>query len=244
LLESDSSVISDVVKVFYDLKKVFEEQNLNNSVFLKSEEKKVLTIFENRCEGKFVSNHHYLAFYLDPRYRDLKVIESDERLVAIVYKTLESYANALGLIECRKDRDDLSDSIDNFRNSENLYAIPLLAGRSPLKYWKHYKSFPKTAMLAKIGARLSSIPASSAGVERSFSTQKRIHTQVRNRLSDKNIDKIMRIQWSLNCQLNDERALIEVDDNENIGNSDEVELDIDELIILEEPFTEDELNQI
>jgi len=204
-----------------------------------NEEKVAINCLKNRFEGKFTNEFHYLAYLLDPRYRG-ELVENDEDSICEVLKTLEKYAEDLGLINDEKDREELSDCISNFRNKDKLFGCSLLADRNPGKYWHKMKAYSKYKILATIGSKLLSIPSSSAGVERNFSLQGRTHTKSRNRLKDTTIDKLMRIQWVLNKELKDINTL----------NSEEIELfetqteDIEELIILDNPYTEEELQNL
>lgn len=231
-----------MVKVFEDIKEVFRSEYLSKSIFGFTEEKKAQKIYENRKRDSFVTNYHYLAFYLDPRYREMKIIESDEGLISIVYQTLNSYAVYLGIINSAEDSEELAESLDAFRTSSKVYGIPLLIGRSPSKYWKHLKSFSSSSKLATIAHKLLSIPASSAGVERSFSTQKRTHTSERNRLTSVKVEKIMRIHWSLNQKIKEEKALKETLEFKVSNSINETEFDLNEVIVLEDPYTDEQLN--
>jgi 16S rRNA G966 N2-methylase RsmD len=204
-----------------------------------NEEKVAINCLTNRFEGKFTNEFHYLAYFLDPRYRG-ELIENDENSICEVLKTLEKYAEDLGLINDEKDREELADCISNFRNKDKLFGCSLLADKIPGKYWHKMKAYSKYKKLATIGSKLLSIPSSSAGVERNFSLQGRTHTKSRNRLKETTIDKLMRIQWALNKKLKDINTL----------NNEEVELietqteDIEELIFLDNPYTEEQLKNL
>ena len=68
ILESDKSVISDVAVVFSKI-----DQNLDFSV-LENEPEQVLAkrLISDRMDGNFISEAHYLALLLDPRYENIK----------------------------------------------------------------------------------------------------------------------------------------------------------------------------
>ena len=83
-------MISDVIKVCEDIKQVFNSENLRNSIFSYNEELKVIEIIENRFGIPLITDYHYLAFYLDPRYREIKIIESKEELITKVYNALHT----------------------------------------------------------------------------------------------------------------------------------------------------------
>jgi hypothetical protein len=243
-MESESTVLSDVVHTYIEFKKVFEALNSTDSLLTLSEKLKAQSTYKTRCEGKFVSDYHYLAYFLDPRYRHSKLIESKEDLAKRVYELLLVYALGIGCIEGPADMAELADNVNHFRNSKGLYGLTLMCGKNPASFWKNLKEFPSTLKLATIGSKLLTVPASSAGVERSFSTQKRIHSSERNRLSDKNVDKLMRIQWMLNKRLKEEKDLKER--HKPIAEEQEIEYDmnIDNIINLDPPYTLEELYDI
>ena len=231
-MESESAIISDVIQVFQDIKKSFDESEFTQ--LLSSRELvNFQQIYSNRCQTKFVNDFHYLAYYLDPRYRSNKLIEEDLHLTLRVYNRLQLYAESLNLIENDNDKKELADSLRSFRESEGIYGSVLLIGSSPNSYWKHLKNFPSTRLLSEIARRLLSIPASSAGVERSFSAQNRVHTVVRNRLSNERIEKIMRIKWFLNKKQ-------KVDANEAFDAlSENIDFDIEEVVPIDDPINYD-----
>ena len=205
------------------------------------EQNKAVDIYKNRCKGKFINNYHYLAYYLDPRYKKDKFIDSDEDLTLTVYSTLENYAKNLNLIHNDVEAQELGDSLRDFRDSKSLYGLPLIGGKTPKNYWRHLWKFPKTKLLSEIGFRLLSMPSSSAGVERSFSSQQRLHSNSRNRITDEKIDKLMRIKWFLDQKIKEEKSSIEESGLDTEFSDDEV-LNLDEIFNLEMPFSEEEIN--
>ena len=146
---------------------------------------------------------------MDPRYRKDKLIDSEEDLTLTVYSTLEIYAKNLNLIRNDVEAQELGDSLRDFRESKSLYGLPLIGGKTPKNYWRHLSSFPKTKLLSEIGFRLLSMPSSSAGVERSFSSQQRLHSNSRNRITDAKIDKLIGIKWFLGQKIKEEKSLNE-----------------------------------
>lgn len=121
----------------------------------------------------------------------------------------------------------------------------------PNKYWKNFLLYSSTSLIATIGCRIMSIPATSADVERSFSVQGNVHTKSRNRLTEKSIDKLMRVKWHLSYEAKQkdlERAKFKQVRIDATGTTDadfeEEEVDdVDELIYLDPPFTFDELSR-
>ena len=65
--------------------------------------------------------------------------------------------------------------------------------------------------MSKVAARILSLPASSAAVERSFSTYSNIHTKKRNRLTNEHASKIVFIAHNL--------KLLEIEDEHPVCTS-------------------------
>ncbi len=177
LIENDSCVISDIVKIYFDVKMtigadcscLFEgngsssngEQGVGGGMSSAKLERQSLDVILHRYlqEGN-LSRYLYLAFYLDPRFRSDKRLEENEELISAVYDTLFHYATALGCVVAgeEEDRERLVDALEEFRNGEKLYGTALLKSpKSPVKYWKHLQRFPASAKLAYCASRLLSI---------------------------------------------------------------------------------------
>ena len=93
----------------------FSIDNLLNTSLTTSEQIKANQSFNNRCKGKFITDYHYLAFYLDPRYLEYTIITDDEYIASRVYMTFTSYAMDLGLIENPEDSTNISEELSKFR---------------------------------------------------------------------------------------------------------------------------------
>lgn len=166
LIENESTVISDIIKIYFDVKLAINTNNYFDGINMlcdKTERQSIDCILHNYLQEQNFSRFFFLAYYLDPRYRDDKRIDESEELIAQVYDTLFSYANALGCVSSKEeDREKLVDSLDEFRNGVKLYGMQLLkCPKSPTKFWKHLGRFPGSQKLAFCASRLLSISTRS-----------------------------------------------------------------------------------
>lgn len=162
LIENESTVISDIIQIYFDVKLTINNNHFFDGISSlcdKTERQSIDCILHNYLQEQNFSRFFFLAYYLDPRYRSDKRIEENEDLIAQVYDTLFSYANALGCVNNEtEDREKLADSLDEFRSGSKLYGMQLLkCPKSPIKFWKHLRRFPASAKLAYCATRLLSI---------------------------------------------------------------------------------------
>lgn len=129
----------------------------------KTERQAIDSILHRYLQEQNFSRYYFLAYYLDPRFREDKRIEENEELTAQVYDALFCYATALGFVtDAEEDREKLVDSLDQFRNGDKLYGSQLLkCPKSPGKFWKHLLRFPSSSPLASCALRLLSISTRS-----------------------------------------------------------------------------------
>jgi hypothetical protein len=66
--------------------------------------------------------------------------------------------------------------------------------KSPTEFWKNYTA--QLPQLSKLATKLLFVPCSSADVERSFSTLKRIYTPLRSSLTDENLSINLRLAFN------------------------------------------------
>jgi hypothetical protein len=173
---------------------------------------------------------HYLAFYLQPQYVGIALGDKATGMVLRAFKTYAggSYVELLKEFYC-------------FRNKEFPYGSNgnswLHAGDSEL-FWRLYSG--STGKLAKLALRVLQTPSNSVPSERAFSTEKLIHTKLRNRLTEVRVEMLTfihvnyrvltRIESDIrNPELLSDDALIALEDElihmitandaENIGNN-------------------------
>ncbi|RWS21102.1 zinc finger BED domain-containing protein 1-like protein, partial [Leptotrombidium deliense] len=249
-LESDECFLSDVVDVFNEIEKCLSNQNLNRFFSIPAERKKVEQCYENRSSEKFISNIHHVAYFLDPRFRDKCINEEDT--LATVFETLHSYATVVGEIKCTADKEEISNAIARFTGKvgipqfnglttlfigkEKLFGCSLLSSNNPRSYWLRFMNIPTTRKLATVAARIFSIPSSSAGVERSFSIQGKIHSKDRNKLRPEKVQQLLAVQWYLKAERKEHDLVVE--ETEDIEFTD---INVDEVIEIEPPFTDAEM---
>ncbi|UXI19277.1 Dihydrolipoyllysine-residue acetyltransferase component of pyruvate dehydrogenase complex [Sarcoptes scabiei] len=165
-IENESVVISDIIKIYFDLKSTISESKFFNGIgdlCGKLERQTIDSIIHDHLQEQNFSRYYFLAYYLDPRFRDDYQIESNEELTAQVYDALFNYANTLGCVNNDdEDREKLMVSLEEFRNGDKLYGMQLLkCPKSPSKFWKHLRRFPGTSKLSYCASRLLSISARS-----------------------------------------------------------------------------------
>ena len=153
--------MSDVVEEFEKLRGIFE-QNGDNSDILKnatniSEIKKCQTIFKNRTDIQKLTKIHYLANFLDPRYRGQKFVEDEEKLL-MTLSELEDYAKNIGVIPTEEAKEELGRQISSYRRKEGIFGNSMLLHRVPHLYWDNLLSFQSASILATVGVRILSIP--------------------------------------------------------------------------------------
>lgn len=166
MIENESTVISDIIKIYYDVKLAINNNNFFNgiqNVCDKTERQTIDSILHGYLNEQNLSRYYFLAYYLDPRFREDRRIEENEELTAQVYDALFTYAQALGCVNNEEeDREKLVDSLEEFRNGDKLYGMQLLkCPKSPSKFWKHLRRFPGSAKLAYCASRLLSISTRS-----------------------------------------------------------------------------------
>lgn len=167
LIENDSRVISDIIKIYYDVKLAIDKNNFYNGIHTlcdKTEQEAIDSILNSYLQESNFSRFFFLAYYLDPRFKDDKRIETNEELMVQVYDALFCYANSLGCInnDQDEDREKLADNLYEFRNGDKLYGMQLLkCPKSPLKYWTHLRQFSSCKKLAYCAHRLLSISTRS-----------------------------------------------------------------------------------
>lgn len=202
-LESENSCLSDVVEAFNQLSELFE--NIEKCDLLTSTEQSIAKDkFTIRCDDKFITKYNYLANYLDPRYQGHSFKDDEDRL-SEVYDTLWKYGKNLKIIQFSGDKQEVLTSLTRFINNDKMFGNTDTS--DPCMYWMMISNYPGNKKLAAIAIRLSRIPSSSAGVERSFSIQKRMHSEERNRLKKQRVDQMMRIKYVCKKEVDSQKNL-------------------------------------
>jgi hypothetical protein len=179
-VESDNAIISDSVNVFYTIKERFTSIEMLTDDLL--EQNKALSCFNNRISKYYITDANYLAYLLDPRFRGERII-NNELLFNRILNKLKNYGENIGIINCEDDKYKVKAALTSYMNKENLFGCDMLSDDNPKLFWKSFQSFKNYEKLAVIAKRLMSMPVSSASVERSFSSQNLMHTEIRNKLN-------------------------------------------------------------
>ena len=95
---------------------------------------------------------------------------------------LQSYAQDLGLETQDQDTVDLSNSLNSYTAKEGLFGCEILFRADNINtslWWSKIKSMSNHKVLASIGVNLLRILSKSASLEKSWSLQNIIHTNMR-----------------------------------------------------------------
>src|SRR6218665_3067487 len=192
-IETDSPVLSDVPKIFFDLRQSFDGA-LHRAPVTSKEEKLILKYLTSREE--FCSNVlQRVANMLDPKYCGSHL--SDEE-VSEVYSKISDLASRTEGCDSVSSLCDLAE----FRAKEGLWkseGIWHAAKTIPGATW--WKGLCANRSLAQVASRVLSLPASSASAERNWSTYKHVHGAKRNRLTDKRAHKLVNVASNLKFTL-------------------------------------------
>lgn len=86
----------------------------------------------------------------------------------------------------------------NYNSKQELFSKQFLwsgvANSTPSTWWLGLCS---TKQISKVASRILNLPATSAAVERTFSTYAHVHSQKRNKLSNENASKLVYIAQNL-----------------------------------------------
>lgn len=144
---------------------------------------------------------HILAYMTDPRYNDAEwttklPIPADMKLLA--QEELEE--NILATLASLQIQDhDMFPKIIFGKIREQL--------SHPVKYWKYVSrevsNNPKAESFASLMLTIHSLPPSSAGIERVFSSMALVHTNLRNRLTQERVGKLTKVYRMLEMEVHD-----------------------------------------
>lgn len=176
VLEGDYCGIHGVYKAFAELTKHFEK---SCNIFFPDESQNIQDKFRERKQHA-LKGVHLAAFMLDPK------VEGEERDTLLPSEVIEACET---IYDVARNMEGISEDIvlkelSSFRAKEDLWSKPFLWKSSniiePNTWWK---TFFYNTELGKVAVRILTIPATSASVERSFSTFSNVHTKKRHRLN-------------------------------------------------------------
>ena len=189
-IESDKPQISQSAKLFAELKAHFDTA-LPASPLSKEEELQVqnhLSARRNFC----IKALHKAANLLDPNING-KDLTEEEQLEAVEFiANISEYMDDI-------DGAELLSDVAMYRANESIWSKPFIwdSARKLSAYiwWKGMCSSRKN--LSTVAARILQMPATSAAVERSFSTYGNIHSARRNRLTSERAGKLVYVSQNL-----------------------------------------------
>ena len=192
-IETDSPVLSDVPRIFFELRQSLD-QAVRIAPITKKEEKLVLKYVADRQE--FSSNIlQRVANMLDPKYCGCHL--SDEE-ISEVYAKISELASTTDGCTAAACLSDLAE----FRAKAGLWkndGIWEAAKTIPARVWWTGLCANKT--LALVASRVLSLPATSASAERNWSVYKHVQSAKRNRLTDTRARKLVNIASNLKLTL-------------------------------------------
>lgn len=177
LIQSDSCTISEATHIWLDLKLFFEFEAHNSS----------MTESFNYRFDMAITEYHLLAYILDPRYFGTKLTDDQ----------LDSTLNFVNMYHHEIMTEIIKFQARSFPFKEYLFSESAVKNIKPLTWWLALKNTISHEML-EVVTKLFTAVASSAGIERIFSTYGLVHSKIRNMLEVEKSSKLGAIFKSLN----------------------------------------------
>ncbi|XP_023235337.1 uncharacterized protein LOC111634730 isoform X3 [Centruroides sculpturatus] len=130
-----------------------------------------------------ITDYHFLANLLDPRYQGAKLTDS---------------MKDAALTLCHAHYPDAMPSVLKYLAKtspflQHMFAESVLTNITPLTWWQSLRDRIDEPVL-KLVTQLNTAVASSAGIERIFSTYRLVHTKLKNRLEQEKAAKLVSFQ--------------------------------------------------
>ena len=175
-LQADKCHLADAVVIWKELAGRFDDMSLSDCMKLDSRMKIALT------------PAHFLAYLLDPRYYGSPHLSSEEIEKAMNYLA-EHHSSALpAVINYRA----MSSPFGSY-----MFKPEVLRVTDPLAWWQSQASMLDKHILSLV-EQLFTARASTAGIERIFSTFGLVHSKIRNRLQTEKAGKLVFLYKLLN----------------------------------------------
>jgi len=171
-IQADCCTISEATHIWLDLKTFFEIEVCSSEM---------LKFFTNRFE-KAISEYHYLAYILDPRYIGEKLTEEQ----------LDSTMNYVSINHPEIMDEIITFQAQGFPFKSYLFNENIVLKIKPLTWWIALEK-NLTKEMNEMVKQLFTSCASSAGIERIFSTYGIVHTKLRNRLGIEKSSKLVSV---------------------------------------------------
>lgn len=189
-IESDVPRISQAVEIFAEIDECLQS-SLPQSPLSGEEETQAREYVSNRREF-CIGALHKAANLLDPALEGKHLSEDD------VTEAIEYICHISQQFDSVDEEEVLQD-LANFRSKDGLWRKDIIwkcaQKVSPSTWWKGICSSRRH--LSFIASRILQLPATSASVERSFSTYGNIHSAKRNRLTAERAGKLVYISHNL-----------------------------------------------
>ena len=175
-LQRDSCHLADAVVIWKELAESFDEMSVADSLRLEARMKVALT------------PAHFLAYHLDPRYFGSSLLTPGE---------VEQAMNFLS-----EHKPSALSSVINYQAKSRpfgayMFKPDVLKDADPLAWWKSQESMLDKHILSLV-EQLFTARASTAGIERIFSTFGLVHSKLRNRLHTEKAAKLVFLYKLLN----------------------------------------------
>jgi len=177
LIQADSCTISEATSIWLGLKHFFELETHNAPM---------IDLFKDRFDMA-LTEYHLLAYILDPRYCDIKLTDDQ----------LDSTLNYVNMYHQEIMSEIIMFQARAFPFKDYLFPESTVKNIKQLTWWVALKKNISQEML-EVVTQLFTAVASSAGIERIFSTYGLVHSKIRNRLGVEKSSKLVAIFKSLN----------------------------------------------
>ena len=184
IIESDNSSVCDVIPVVKTIKQLFNS-------FPGDDMKHMKARLQRLNDSKYIWSVHFLSHLLHHKERGqhLTPFEKADALTFLDSFAMSNNIDASG-------RETAGHSLEKFMSRTGIFDNKIREGVStPLKYWQHIGEHEEHKELSTLAVKIVGIPSSSASVERSFSSQGKVHTGLRSSLTKENVDQIMTVKW-------------------------------------------------
>lgn len=162
-IQFESAVISDIIKILFELKASFQDnvkimENMGLICDTDDSRADLDAVLGKYIQSENFSDYYYLAYYLDPRYKNDKNFVEDPEVKARVLSVLERYSNSLGC-GLAPNEPSLASFLDDFRGNIKIFRSSSDSTKSPSGYWDdlHRYQIPGVTQLAYCARRLLSI---------------------------------------------------------------------------------------
>lgn len=176
-IQKDTCTISEATEIWINLQREFEGEGFTDADI-------------HQCERRMdmaMTPYHYLANLLDHRFRGEK-LNPNQLEMAMEYVHLY-HPEALAII--------INYQAKTFPFKEYLFTIHSVENVKPIAWWMALKNNLNNATLNLV-VQLHTAVASSAGIERLFSSFGIVHSKLRNRLGTDKASKLVSIFKTLN----------------------------------------------